>query len=96
MGRLCWKKEPRPTGLMGVGAGPYRTSWLRDGDTRIASVSPVGGDWRGPLTGWYFCAGWDSTIPTKNSYSENQNYPDEKSAKAAARKYVEEHLNAKN
>ncbi len=89
MGRLRWKKEPRETGLRSVGAGP-RGSELHDGETVYATVSALGGNWMGPLRGWYFVAGWGSSVPHYNSHKTPS--PDEKSAKEAARKYVQEHL----
>jgi hypothetical protein len=86
-GRLRWKLEPRETGLRAVGAGEHRTSWLTDGVKRFACVSPSGGDWRRPLEGWYFVAGWDSDIPRRNTCGEDL-FLSESEAKAAAMEYV--------
>ncbi len=48
-----WKLNPRETGLSAVGAGP-RASQLYDDGKAVATVEPLGGDWRGPLRGWYW------------------------------------------
>jgi hypothetical protein len=91
--KLRWKKEPRETGLRSVGAGPYRSSWLHDGETKFACVSPDGGNWMQPLAGWYWVAGWDSDIPPKNTCAKP--CATEAEAKAAAEAYVKAHMEAK-
>jgi hypothetical protein len=83
---LRWKRAPRETGLRSVGAGPYRSSWLQENGVRYACVSPSGGDWRKPLQGWYWTAGWDSDIPGISTC--DQLCATEEEAKAAALQYV--------
>ena len=53
MGRMRWKREKVETGLRSVGAGP-RGSKYWDGCQVFARTAPSGGNWRGPLEGWYF------------------------------------------
>ncbi len=88
-GKLRWKLEPAETGLRSIGAGP-RSSNLHDGTTKFASVSSLGGNWAGPVTGWYWVAGWDSDVPYKNTCGDPAATAEE--AKAQAMAYVREHL----
>ena len=83
MKRLRWKKNPEEKGLFRIGAGP-RGSVYHDGEKQYASVSASGGDWRKPLAGWYWVAGWDSGIPYKNTC--NELCPTEAEAKKQAEK----------
>lgn len=90
---MRWKKHPRETGLRAVGVGPHRSSDLRLDDVRVATVSPSGGDWREPLKGWYFVAGWDDPrIPYRNTHDAL--VPTEAEAKAQAVGYVKQVLAA--
>jgi hypothetical protein len=89
MQRLRWKKEPKETGLRAVGAGP-RGFVYYDGEKQYASVYPLGGGLRGPVTGWYWVAGWDSDVPHKNTCGNPCSTPED--AKKQAEKYVAEHL----
>lgn len=82
--RLRWKKEPKETGLRSIGAGP-RGSYLHDGVIRYATVSVLGG-WSRPFMGWYFVAGWESSVPHKNTCGNP--YKTEDEAKSAAIEYV--------
>lgn len=85
MGKLRWKKEPAETGLRSVVAGP-RGYIYHDGEKRYATVSAIGGDYRGPLKGWYWVAGWDSDIPHMNTC--NNPCKTSVEAKEKAEKYV--------
>ena len=89
MAKLRWKLQPAETGLRAVGAGP-RSSDLHDGEKQYAVVSPVGGGWRAPLTGWYWVAGWDSGVPHMNTCDRPCKTVEE--AKASAMAYVKAHL----
>ncbi len=85
---MRWKKHARETGLRAVGAGPHRASDLRDGAQEYATVYPHGGNWRGPLLGWYFVSTTGgSFINTCDDLS-----PDEATAKARAMAYVKAQL----
>lgn len=83
--RLTWKREPRETGLRSVGAAP-RGSKLHDGENTYAVTYPNVGGWARPQKGWYWVAGWDSCVPTVNTYRSPVETEDE--AKKAAREYV--------
>lgn len=87
--KLRWKKGPKETGLAAVGSGP-RGYVYHDGEQQYASVSPLGGCWRGPLTGWYWVAGWGSGVPHKNTCNNPCETPEE--AKKQASEYVKAHL----
>lgn len=51
--RIRWKRQPRQTGLAGIGSAP--PGWdLHDGETTYAWVSPLGGNWQRELAGWYW------------------------------------------
>lgn len=84
---MRWKKEPSEKGLARVIQGP-RGYWLRDGETRLASVRPID---RGGQA-WYWVAGWDAKdrIPHKNTCGEPTDSVE--SAKAEAMAYVKHHL----
>lgn len=86
---LRWKKLPKETGLSRVGAGP-RGSILHDGKHPYAWVYPVGGDWRGPVRGWYFVCPADSEVGYKNTCDDPAD--DEATAKAQAMKFVKARL----
>jgi hypothetical protein len=64
--RLRWKKHPHPKGLWAVGHGP-RSSDLWDGQVIYATVSPLGGDWRRPLQGWYWVSNSTATGALRNA-----------------------------
>lgn len=81
---MRWKMADRETGLRAIGAPP-RSHWLRDGDRRIACVSPINRSG----SGWYWVAGWDSGIPYRNTCGEPVQTAED--AKAAALAYVKEH-----
>ena len=87
--RMRWKKTPRETGLVSIGSVP-RGSIYHDGEKQFASVSPLGGGWRGHVRGWYFVAGWDSNLPYHNTCNAPAASEDE--AKRQAEAYVAEHL----
>lgn len=87
--KLRWKMEERETGLRAVGAGP-RGFYFHDGDKVYARVSPLGGDWRRPLAGWYWVAGWDSGVPHKNTCGSP--CPTIEDAKKQAAEYVRQNL----
>lgn len=91
--RLRWKKDAPETGLRSIGAAP-RGSILHDGTKTYATVSPMGGGWRGAVTGWYFVAGWDSSVPHMNTCSTPE--ATEAEAKVKAREYVVANLPANN
>ena len=80
---LRWKKKPSPTGLAAVCSGPVG-SILHDGELRYATVDKL------RKSGWYWVAGWDSSIPYKNTCNEPCETQDE--AKAQAKNYVKEKL----
>jgi len=81
---MRWKKDPAPTGLARVTAGPRGSELLIDGKTRVATVTAVGCR---SGNGWFWVAGWGHPdIPHRNTCST----PDatEAEAKAAALSYV--------
>ncbi len=85
---MRWKKEPAPTGLARVTAGPRDSELLIDGVTRVAAVSAVG---RSNSNGWFWVAGWGHPhIPHKNTC--NTPCATENEAKAEAIGYVRECL----
>jgi hypothetical protein len=86
---LRWKKNPMPTGLARVGCGPQGSA-LRDGDRHYASAYPLRRHHQ--TVGWYWVAGYGSSIPHKNTC--NEPVPDETTAKAEAMVYVRECLKA--
>ena len=89
MKNLRWKKVPKEIGLARVGAGKYRASIYHDGKTEYARVYPSGGNWRGPLKGWYF------VVSTANFLMNTCNslVQEEAQAKEAAEKFVKTFLN---
>ena len=91
MTRLRWKKNARQTGLASVGSGP-RGSKYHDGEKTYAVVSAHGGGWHGPVTGWYWVAGWDSDVPYLNTCYENP--VTESEAKKQAQDYVKNNIPA--
>ena len=84
---MRWKKESSEKGVASVIQGP-RGYWLREGDTRLASVRPL--DRSG--VAWYWVAGWDARdrIPHKNTCGEPTDSLE--SAKAQAVAYVRQNL----
>lgn len=88
---LRWKKEPHKTGLRSVGASA-RASTLHDGQLRYAMVYAYG-RYSG-RTGWYWVAGWESTVPYYNSsrYTTPLQSQTEDEAKSEAMKYVKTQL----
>ena len=86
---LRWKKNPRPSGLAGVFAGPQGSTLRIDGITSVATVNAHG--YNSKKKGWFWVAGWDSDeIPYKNTCDEE--YETEQHAKDAAMIYVRQHL----
>lgn len=83
---LKWKKDKQVTGLARVCAAPVSHT-LRDGDCRVAVVSPLG---RGPRAQWFWVVGWESDLPRKNTC--NEPVADIESAKTAAMAYVKEQM----
>ncbi len=84
--KIRWKKNPCETGMRAVGSGP-RGHKGRVGDEEIASVYPSGGDWHGPLKGWYF------VIRTEGALYNSCNaplYSSDDEAKAACQAHYEE------
>ena len=87
---LRWKKNPRPTGLYGVVAGP-RGSTLRDGETNYASTGFISKRHGHKVEGWYWVARNDADgVPFMNTCDKP--LADETAAKTAAMAYVREHL----
>lgn len=86
--RLRWKLDEKQTGLSAIGAGP-RGSWLHDGTTRYAHVAALGGGWR-PMLGWYWVAGWESSVPHINTCGTPCATVEQ--AKKQAMAYVKKHL----
>jgi len=79
---MRWKKWKPETGLLAVGAGQYRASDYHDGKETFATVYPSGGDWKGPLLGWYFVSGvWGKHENTSNRLVDSE---DEAKAHAVA------------
>lgn len=90
MAKLRWKLQPAETGLRAVGAGP-RASDLHDGESEYATAYPIGGNWRGPLTGWYWAARNDEYgVPLVNNFHKPCATVEQ--AKAEAMAYVKAHL----
>ena len=87
--KLRWKREAKNTGLSAIGAAP-RGYVYHDGDIVYAVVSPSGGGWRGHLLGWYWVAGWGSSVPSKNTCNDPCETVEE--AKNQAKLYVLSHL----
>lgn len=86
---MRWKKNPRPTGLMGIGARP-QGSTLSEGGKKYADTNCLGGYGRQPVQGWYWVAGWQSGIAHKNTC--NTPVADEATAKAESMAYVKAEL----
>ena len=83
--KLRWKKEDAPTGLARVCAGP-RGSKYHDGVDYYASTSCARNGkwfWSSPSND-LFGIGW------KNSAADGVYFDDEKSAKSAAKSYVDD------
>jgi hypothetical protein len=86
---LRWKKNEPERGLRAVAAGP-RGSKLSDQDgTHYASVSALRIS-LGRYSGWYWVAGWGSTVPHFNSCDKP--VATEAEAKAEAMAYVKRAL----
>lgn len=89
-GRMRWKRDPRETGLAAVGASPRGWTY-HDGVEEYAYVSPIGGGWRGPVSGWYWAAAsYDERVAYKNTYNSPVATPDK--AKRDAQEYVKKCL----
>lgn len=87
-GKMRWKKNPAETGLRSVGAGP-RGYVYHDGKTEYASVNALGGNWRGPLQGWYWCAPSNEELGIEwNNTATDKPYTTPEEAKNAAAEYV--------
>lgn len=80
---LRWTKNPRPTGLMRVGAGPQGHT-LRDGETEYARVSALRKNHE--VQGWYWVALSTEAVPYRNTC--NEPVADEATAKRDAMTYV--------
>jgi len=93
---LRWRKDKPETGLRAVGAGPRgHRLFLDDNEDELAIVSPDGGGWLRPLSGWYWYA---MNLPDNklyNSYAQGEIFETEKEAKAAALAYVKKALGRK-
>ena len=88
---LRWKKDPAPTGLARVTAGPRGSSLRIDGGMRVATVRCR---WSllNPVKEWFWVAGWEHPdIPHRNTCNEPS--PTEADAKAEALAYVRKYLN---
>lgn len=86
-GRLRWKKEPKEAGLRSIGRdSSKRSSLLHDGKVRYAVVSSLGYHALSRGGGWYWVAGWESSVPHKNTCDKP--VATEAEAKAAALAYV--------
>lgn len=90
-GKLRWKRNPAPTGLMRVGYGP-RGYTLHDGVTEFAHVS-----YSKYNQYWYWtCPDNEAEgILYFNSVSQKLTYSDEDTAKIAARKYIDSQRKSK-
>jgi len=86
--KMRWKREKAETGLSAVCASP-RGYKYHDGEKIYATVSPLMNSKRS-CVGWYWVAGWDSNVPTKNACGSPCATPED--AKAQAVKYVKHHL----
>lgn len=75
-----WRKTPDERGLASVGQGP-RGFELREDGERLIDVNAVGGSWRGPLKGWYWCG------LGVNTYNTKPLFPTAEAAKADADAY---------
>lgn len=89
---LRWKRIPRYTGLMAVGAAP-RGSVLHDGETEFATTQCIGGGYRGPVTGWFWHCQSRGDIPHENTC--NKPCKTEEEAKDQAIAYIKKHMQAK-
>lgn len=89
MKRLRWKRESK--GQYAAFGRPPGFK-LHDGEKTYAMVSPLGGDWRRPLIGWYWVAGWDSDVPYKNTCDHPVETPE--CAKEQAEAYVRQYLHS--
>lgn len=87
---MRWKKDERETGLRAVSAGPRGSKLRLDGETVLAVVRPLGGNWARRPVGWYFVAGWSSGIPYCNTCDNP--VETEAEAKEQAMAYVKKHL----
>lgn len=90
-GKLRWKRNPAPTGLMRVGAGP-RGYTLHDGVTEFASVAYSKYD---QCWFWACPSNEEEAIDHFNSFEQKLTYPDEGTAKIAARKYIDSQRKSK-
>lgn len=86
---MRWKKNPRPTGLAGVGCGPQGSTLRMDG-----VVAAVVYAHNRSASAWYWVAGWDSGVPHKNTCNDPPQ--SETDAKAAAMAYVRSHIKTPN
>jgi hypothetical protein len=90
MGRLRWKKDPRPTGLIRTLAEPQGSKYW-DGETTYASIGSVK-DWNtGKYVGWGWSCPAVGQIPHKNTYLKP--VKTEAEAKKQAADYIKKHLN---
>lgn len=83
---LRWKRNPRPTGLAGVCAGP-QGSQLRDGDHSYATTNYSGRFGSREPKGWFWVARNDSAGVAWKNTCENVMETEEE-AKAEAMAYV--------
>ena len=90
---LRWKRNPRPTGLAGVCAGPMGST-LREGEVEYARTSFISKLHGHKVEGWYWTTRADKQgVPHKNTCYEP--VTDEATAKAGAMAYVRECLKKK-
>lgn len=92
--KLRWRKDPKETGLRAVMQGPRGSGLYGDCTVKFASVAASVdrfGTWK--CLGWYWVAGWGSSVPHKNTC--NELVPTEEQAKADALTYVKAHLAGK-
>ena len=88
---ITFKKQPRHTGLRAVGQGPQPFDIRVDGEV-VGTVYPLGGDWRTPLSGWYFVV--PENIGRNLPYANTCQTPcdRETETKAQAKAYILKHL----
>lgn len=88
--KITFKLHPRETGLLSVGAAPRGWVIKVDGN-EVGHVYPSGGDWRSPLTGWYFVISGDGYV-YKNTC--NVPAPTPEQARAAAKEHILGHASS--
>jgi hypothetical protein len=87
---MRWKRNPRPTGLASIGAGPMGST-LRDGEVSYAVTGFISKRHGHKVEGWYWVARNDEVgLPLMNTHDKP--VADEATAKANAMAYVRECL----